>query len=96
MPALRHDPEDRETCSFCGIAEDVHLLDGVLDVYGQDTGKISCIRCYPVKDSWCPTGVKHIAISIAPELKPLYDEWLRQDAATRAEMEAHLKELSLP
>lgn len=92
MPrALKHDPADAERCSFCGILEDIHLLDGVLTADGQDSGKISCIRCYPVPDSWCPTGVASIAISIAPSLKPLYDEWLRKDAATRAEMEAHLK-----
>lgn len=95
MTTLKHDAEDAERCSFCNVLEDIHLLDGVLDAEGNDTGKISCIRCYPVKDSWCPTGVKHIAISIAPELRPLYDEWLRQDAATRAEMEAHLKGLGL-
>jgi hypothetical protein len=88
---FKHDPADAERCSYCRILEDIHLLDGVLDDHGQDTGKISCIKCYPVADSWCPTGVVHIEISIAPSLKPLYDEWLRKDAATRAEMEAHLK-----
>jgi hypothetical protein len=35
----------------------------------------------PAEDitSWCPTGVEHIAISIAPSLKPLYDEYLRKE-----------------
>jgi hypothetical protein len=78
MPRIRkHDPADRATCSFCGIAEDIHLLDGVLKDK-QDTGKISCIACYP-NDSWCPTGIEHIAISIAPSLKLKYDAWLERE-----------------
>lgn len=74
-----HDPADRATCSYCGIAEDIHLLDGVLDSKGNDAGKIACIKCYPVPSSWCPTGVEHIAISIAPSLQPLYAKWLEQE-----------------
>lgn len=74
---LKHHPADRATCSYCGIAEDIHLLDGVLKDE-QDTGKIACIRCYPEPDGWCPTGVEHIAISIAPSLKPLYAKWLKR------------------
>ena len=70
---MPHDPADRETCSYCGIAEDIHLLDGVLE-NEQDTDKISCIKCYP-NDSWGPTGVEHIALSIAPSLAPLYAAW---------------------
>lgn len=81
MPkALKHDPADRASCSYCGTAEDIHLLDGVLDANGNDTGKIACIACYPTPDSWCPTGVEHIAISIAPRLKPLYEAWQQQES----------------
>ncbi|NEV75491.1 hypothetical protein DYI24_00145 [Rhodopseudomonas sp. BR0C11] len=70
-----HDPADRETCSYCGIAEDIHLLDGVLDADGNDTGKLACIACYPVPDTWEPCGVEHIEISIAPSLMPRYAAW---------------------
>jgi hypothetical protein len=70
----KHDPKDAAKCSYCGIVEDIHLLDGVLH-NEQDTGNISCIACYP-NDSWGPTGIEHIGISIAPKLKPLYKLWL--------------------
>jgi hypothetical protein len=74
----KHDPRDLAACSYCGIAEDIHLLDGVL-VNEQDSGKIACIRCYP-DSSWGPTGVEHITVSIALSLKPLYKEWLIKNA----------------
>lgn len=66
------------TCSYCGIEEDIHLLDGVLTKDGEDSGKLACIKCYPVQGSWCPTGIEHIQISIATTLKPFYDEWLSE------------------
>ncbi len=65
-------------CSYCGITEDIHLLDGVL-VNEQDSDKISCIACYP-DNGWSPTGVEHIGLSIAPSLKPHYDAWLAAQA----------------
>ncbi|WP_315729862.1 hypothetical protein [Bradyrhizobium sp. SZCCHNRI2010] len=77
MRRLKHDPADRCHCSYCGIAEDIHLLDGVLE-NEQDTGKLACIKCYPEPDSWRPTGMIHIRISIAPSLKPLYDKYLER------------------
>jgi hypothetical protein len=82
MTTMKHDPADRATCSYCGIAEDIHLLDGVLTANGDDSGLLACIKCYPADNgnaSWCPTGIEHIAISIAPSLQPLYQEWLRND-----------------
>lgn len=71
---MTHDPADRETCSYCGIAEDIHLLDGVLDAHGNDTDRISCIACYP-NDSWCCAAVEMLDMSIAPSLKPFYDQY---------------------
>ncbi len=76
---LKHHPADRAHCSYCGIAEDIHLLDGVLKDE-RDTGKLGCIKCYP-DEGWCPTGVEHIALSIAPSLKPLYFNWLKREEA---------------
>lgn len=73
LERYEHDPAQ---CSYCGITEDIHLLDGVL-VNEQDSGKIACIKCYPEPDSWCPTGIEHIHISMAPSLKPLYEAWLK-------------------
>jgi hypothetical protein len=82
----RHDPADRERCSYCKIEEDIHLLDGVLTKRGNDTGKLACIACYPTKDgsAWCPTGENNIARSIAPSLKPLYDAFLQRERRKRA------------
>jgi hypothetical protein len=72
-----HDPADAWRCSLCGIPEDIHLLDGVLKDE-QDTGKISCIACYP-NDSWCCGSVGMVAMSIAPSLKPFYDQYVASE-----------------
>jgi hypothetical protein len=92
----RHDPADACTCSYCGIIEDIHLLDGVLTSDGQDSGLLACIKCYPasglydkvkrffggsVKSGWCPPGYSLIRKSIAPSLAPLYREWLIAELA---------------
>lgn len=85
MPkTLKHDPADRARCNYCRTEEDIHLLDGVLNSRGNDTGKIACIACYPKPGGWCPTGVEHIALSIAPALKPKYDEWIAAEQQRRA------------
>jgi hypothetical protein len=67
----KHDPADACTCSYCGITEDIHLLDGVLKDE-KDTGMISCIACYPT-EGWCCSLVELLQLSIAPSLKPYYD-----------------------
>jgi hypothetical protein len=69
-----HDPADVCHCSYCGIPEDVHLLDGVLDRRGNDTDKLACIACYP-NDSWCCSHHDMVDISIAPSLRPLYEQY---------------------
>ncbi|WP_316207458.1 hypothetical protein [Bradyrhizobium sp. SZCCHNR3118] len=74
MRQFKHDPADRCHCSYCGIAEDIHLLDGVLEDE-QDTGKLACISCYP-NDGWCCGAVGMIEMSIAPSLKPFYDQYV--------------------
>ncbi|GAB9152783.1 hypothetical protein [Bradyrhizobium diazoefficiens] len=74
----KHDPADRCTCSYCGIAEDIHLLDGILDKRGNDTGKLACIACYP-NDSWCCGSIKMVKLSIAPSLKPFYDQYVASE-----------------
>ena len=85
MPkTLKHNPADRARCSYCKTEEDIHLLDGVLNRTGNDTSKISCIACYPKPGGWCPTGIEHIALSIAPSLKPHYDAWLAAETLRRA------------
>jgi hypothetical protein len=78
---LKHDPRDACKCSLCGITEDIHLLDGILDEEGDDTGKIACIKCYPhdgdpFHTGWCCASPRLIALSIAPSLKPFYDQWV--------------------
>lgn len=73
-PDRTHDPADRETCSYCGIAEDIHLLDGVLTEKGDDTGELACIACYP-NETWSANPA-WIDKSIAPTLKPHYERWL--------------------
>jgi len=63
-------------CTKCGIKEHLHLLDGK-SPDGNENGDftaIECIRCYG--PGWCPTGgVNDIALSVAPVLAPLYQEW---------------------
>lgn len=75
---LQHDPADRATCDICGIAEDIHLLDGMLDAQERETGKFACIRCYPAPGEWAPTAESFIAVSIAPELAPLYAAYVKR------------------
>jgi hypothetical protein len=75
---MKRDPADSCTCSYCGITEDIHLLDGVLDRRGNDTGKLACISCYP-NDSWCCGSTKMVQLSIAPSLKPFYDQYVASE-----------------
>jgi hypothetical protein len=69
-----HDPADACHCSFCGIKEDIHLLDGVIDAHEQGTDSLACIRCYP-NDGWCCSHHDMVDMSIAPSLKPFYDQY---------------------
>jgi hypothetical protein len=69
----KHDPVDAANCTSCGIREDIHLLDGVLE-NEQDTGQVVCIKCYP-NDSWCCASLKMLDLSIALSLKPFYDQY---------------------
>jgi hypothetical protein len=73
MAIFKHDPGDVCTCSYCGIKEDIHLLDGVLKDE-QDTGLLGCIKCYP-NDGWCCGHHDMVDTSIAPSLKPFYDQY---------------------
>lgn len=62
-------------CSFCGIREHIYLLDIILED-GYETGQLGCIRCHP---NWNRTvGPELFKLSVAPELKPYYDEWARK------------------
>jgi hypothetical protein len=78
------DPSDLCACSYCDVTEHIHLLDGVITQAGFDTGKLACIRCYPEATrralnplgAWAPLSTDHFKLSVAPELKPLYDEWI--------------------
>lgn len=74
MTTFKHDPDDACHCSYCGIKEDIHLLDGVLNDNETDTGKLACISCYP-NDSWCCSHPDMVDMSIAPSLKPYYDQY---------------------
>lgn len=82
-PHRKHDPDDRATCSYCGIAEDINLLDGVLDRKGNDTGKLACIACYP-DDGWCCFSTMTVDKSIAPSLKPFYDQYVTSEEWNRS------------
>jgi hypothetical protein len=74
MRQFIHEPRDACKCSYCGIKEDVRLLDGVLDMNGNDTGKLGCIKCYPT-EGWCCGAPEMIEMSIAPSLRPFYDQY---------------------
>lgn len=71
---------DHVRCDYCGVLEDIHLLDGVLGKDGNDTGRLACIACYPgdkfLNEGWCVNSVEHVKLSIAPKLKPLYNRYL--------------------
>ena len=61
-------------CDQCGIHEHIHLLDAKPEKEGDtDFNRLECIRCYG--PFWLPCAVEHLSLSIAPELKPYYDEW---------------------
>ena len=82
-------PGDFINCSYCGIREHIHLLDGVITPAGRDTGKLACIKCYPKAtrsarnpgSTWCPLSVAHFSLSVAPSLRPLYDAWKARGAS---------------
>jgi len=78
MRKFVHDPEDVATCDYCGIKEDIHLLDGVLDERGNDTDKLACIACYP-NDSCCCGAPEMVQMSIAPPLRPFYDQYVASE-----------------
>jgi hypothetical protein len=71
-------------CTKCGKLEHIHLLDGappagVVDREGADFTELHCVACYDPPESWAPCAVEHIALSVRPDLKPLYDAWLRDN-----------------
>lgn len=66
-------------CDSCGIFENINLIDGK-DSGTGDFDRFECIRCYG-KD-WSPCSDNHIAESVQPQLKQLYDRWERVNVIT--------------
>lgn len=60
-------------CTKCGKKEHWELLDSRITAAGDDAGQYEDIACYG--EGWAPTGWDSLALSVRPDLKPLYDEW---------------------
>lgn len=63
-------------CTKCGKREHWELLDAVL-FNEVDSGRYEDIACYG--KGWAPTGYDSFQFSIRPDLKPMYDQWLREN-----------------
>lgn len=73
-------------CHKCGTKEDIHLLDSKPSSGDEndDFDVLLCVACYG--PGWAPCGEEHIEQSIAPHLRPFYDEWRRNQSTPQEDV----------